>query len=112
MKIKCEECKQTGKGRYTTFEYQGKFITLCDECRYGTGVARNTTHPDEIFNQLQTPFWKLMGQPPKPKDIAYEKELKRRGMTYGDAVRERDYYRAREQSALPRLQEHLNRGGK
>lgn len=53
-----------------------------------------------------------MGQQPKPKDIAYEKQLKRRNMTYGDAVRERDYYRAREQSALPKLQEHLKRGGK
>lgn len=31
-----------------------------------------------------------MGQKPKPKDIAYEKYLKSRNMTYGDAVRERN----------------------
>jgi hypothetical protein len=54
----------------------------------------------ELFDSLQVPFWKLMGLPPKEKDIQYEKFLKHRGMTYGDAVRERDYYRARNESAL------------
>lgn len=44
----------------------------------------------ERFDDLQIPFWRLMGQKPKPKDIAYEKYLKSRGMTYGDAVRERN----------------------
>ena len=65
-------------------------MTLCDECRYGIKVPRNTTHPDALFNKYQIPFWKLMGQKPKPKDIAYEKYLKSRNMTYGDAVRERN----------------------
>jgi len=41
------------------------------------------------FDKLQIPFWKLMGQKPKARDIVYEKYLKSRGMTYGDAVIER-----------------------
>ena len=44
------------------------------------------------FDKLQIPFWKLMGQKAKPSDIAYEKYLNRRGMTYGDAVLERSLY--------------------
>ena len=115
MKIKplqCDECKEKGKGSYTTFWLDDALVTLCKECRYGTGVPRNTKHPEEIFNSLHVPFWKLMGQKPKPKDIAYEKMLKSKGMTYGDAVRERDYLRAKNESAFPKLQQYLNRGGK
>ena len=44
-----------------------------------------------------------MRQKQKEKDIQYEKQLKRRGMNYGDAVLERDYYQANEKSALPQL---------
>jgi hypothetical protein len=55
------------------------------------------------FNKLQTPFWKMMGQKAKPHEIAYEKELKRRGMTYGDAVMQRSIAGGN-QSALPEWQ--------
>jgi len=105
--ITCEQCKETGKGSYTTFEYQGKLLTLCRECRFGKS-PRNTKSDKEVFDSLQVPFWKLMGQKPKPKDIAYEKLLKSRGMTYGDAVRERNY-KAQEKSAFSKLQHELNK---
>lgn len=62
-----------------------------------------SSYDQQEFNKLQVPFWKLMGQKPKEKDIQYEKQLKRRGMSYGDAVLERDYYQANEKSALPQL---------
>lgn len=109
MKIQCDQCKEKGKGSYTTFWYEDKLVTLCKECRWGAGISRNTKSPEELFNATQIPFWKLMGQKPKPKDIAYEKYLKSRNMTYGDAVRERDYHHAHEQSALPKFQHEINK---
>jgi len=90
MEIQCDECKQTGKGRYSTRWIEDKPVTLCDDCRYGKGIQKNVKSENQVFNELQTPFWKLMGQKPKPKDIAYEKYLKSKNMTYGDAVRERN----------------------
>lgn len=58
------------------------------------------------YDKLQTPFWKLMGQKPKAKDLQYEKMLKWRGMTYGDAVMERSQG-GQYQNAMPELQKHL-----
>lgn len=103
--ISCEQCKETGKRSYSTFYYEDKLITLCYECRYGVPVKKNLKTSESIFNSLQVPFWELMGQKPKPKDIAYQKYLKSRNMTYGDAVRERNYYYAKYPSALKEMQE-------
>lgn len=90
MNIQCDECKQRGKGSYTTRWIENTLVTLCNDCRYGKRLSKNVKSENQVFNELQTPFWKLMGQKPKPKDIAYEKYLKSRNMTYGDAVRERN----------------------
>jgi len=49
-----------------------------------------SSYDKQSFDKLQVPFWKLMGQRPKAKDIAYERYLKLKGMTYGDAVLERN----------------------
>ncbi|MCR4290489.1 MAG: hypothetical protein NUV86_09555 [Candidatus Scalindua sp.] len=106
MKITCDSCKKTDKRSYSTFFYEKKLMTLCYECRYGVPVPRNTISPNAQFNKYQIPFWKLMGQKPKPKDIAYEKYLKHRGMTYGDAVRERNR-NAQNPSAAPKLEKFL-----
>ena len=67
-------------------------------CEASHEIKRIDVSDHEKFNRLQVPFWKLMGLPPKPKDIAYEKYLKQRNMTYGDAVRERNA-RATERSS-------------
>ena len=53
-------------------------------------VQRQSAFINNTMDKLQTPFWKLMGQKAKPQDIAYEKYLKSRNMTYGDAWRERN----------------------
>jgi ribosome-binding protein aMBF1 (putative translation factor) len=90
MTITCDECKSTGKGTYTSRWIDGKVVTMCDDCRYGRKLSRNTKSEKEVYDSLQIPFWKLMGQKAKPKDIAYEKYLKSKNMTYGDAVRERN----------------------
>ena len=101
MNIRCDSCKSTNKGRYSTFWSGDALKTLCYECRYGKKAGKSQ---EQIFNELQTPFWKLMGQKAKPKDIAYEKYLKSRGMTYGDAVKERNYKYGKEKGAYEQFQ--------
>ena len=41
------------------------------------------------LREYATPFWKVMGLPPKPKEIEAEKKMKRQGKTYLDVQRER-----------------------
>jgi hypothetical protein len=109
----CDNCKQKNKGRYSTFEIQTeggyKFVTFCNDCRYG---KRPVKSQNEIFDSLQVPFWKLMGQKAKPKDIKLEKMLKWKGMTYGDWRRYRDYKEnAKNSSAYNDFTEHVNKYG-
>ncbi len=59
------------------------------------------------FDKLQIPYWKLMGQKAKEKDIQYEKMLKSKGMTYGDAVLERSRH-GQHQSSLPQFEKYRN----
>ncbi len=66
----------------------------------------------ERFNELQTPFWKLVGLKPKEKDIKLEKFLKWKGMGYGDWRRERDAKAAKYPSALPDYQKHIKKYGR
>ncbi len=105
--ITCDDCKKTGKIKYYTFEYQNKFITLCHDCRYGVPVPRNGKSDKSVIDSLHVPFWQLMGQKAKPHEIAYEKYLKSKNMTYGDAYLQRNYHEARNPSGLKELQKHI-----
>jgi hypothetical protein len=53
-----------------------------------------------------------MGQKAKPKDIALEKYLHRRGMTYGDYRRERELGLAKNPSALSDFEQHYKQYGR
>lgn len=110
--ITCDLCNETGKGRYKTVLLDDKPVTMCNDCRYGKGVKRGGKSMNQLYDDLQVPFWKLMGQKPKPKDIKLEKYLKNRGMTYGDWRRERDYKMAKHQSALPEYEAHIKKYGR
>jgi len=112
MKIKCDQCKQKNKLKYSSFFYAGKLITLCEECRWGVPVDAKANKDKKTWEHINTPFWKLMGLPPKDKDIKLDQYLKNRNMTYGDYRKERDYYTAKEPSALPQFQKHVKEGGK
>lgn len=110
--ITCDICKQTGKRRYRTKLIDGQPITMCDDCRYGRGLPKNYKSKEQIFNELQTPFWKMMGAKPKPRDIVLENYLKRRNMSYGDWRRERDFKeQAKYESALPQFEAHVKKYG-
>ncbi len=109
MNLRCDNCQSKSKGRYSTFWLENKLVTLCHECRYGQ--PRNIKSPNKIFDELQTPFWKLMGQKPKPKDIALDKYLHSRGMSYGDWRREREAGLAKNPSALNQFEKHYKKYG-
>lgn len=112
MNVKCDQCQKSGKGRYSSFFVEDEVRTLCDDCRYGRTVIPGKSDK-EIFEHLQTPFWKLMGLPPKPEDKKLESYLKSRGMTYGDWRRERDYKaKANQPSALPQFEQHYKKYGR
>jgi len=66
------------------------YTSVCN-CEKPVEIKKIGKSNKQLFDSLHVPYWRLMGQAPKPKDIAYEKYLKSRNMTYGDAVRERDY---------------------
>lgn len=86
-------------------------VTMCEDCRWGKKIAKNSKTDKQRFEELQTPFWKLMGAKPKEKDIALDKYLKRRGMTYGDWRLERDHEAAINPSALNDFTKHYNKYG-
>lgn len=50
------------------------------------GIYRSV---ESRLREYATPFWKIMGLRPKPKEIAAEKRMKREGKTYLDLQRER-----------------------
>lgn len=45
-----------------------------------------SSYNKQEFDKIQIPFWKMMGQKPNAQDEAYEKYLKWKGMSYGEAV--------------------------
>lgn len=99
----CSICK-TKKKKYLGKIMGSPAVLYKPQCSCQQSISKGEHRI--TFDDLQIPFWRLMGQKPKPKDIAYEKYLKSRGMTYGDAVRERDYYQARNPSALKQWQKY------
>jgi len=66
---------------------------------------------NQTWEEINTPFWRLMGAKPKPRDIKLEKYLKSKNMTYGDWRRAREYNRAHYPSAVGHFQEHIKKYG-
>jgi len=115
MAITCDRCKETNKGQYKTFKWEykegkTKFVTWCYEC-LKVPLGKGKTDK-KLFEELQIPFWKLMGKKPKERDKRLEKYLKWRGMTYTDWRRERDFYLAKNQSAIKEWENHYKTNGK
>lgn len=114
MNIKCDICNQGNKFHYVTREVdmedgKKKSITACDECWSGPRPDKSN---EAKFNDLQVPFWKILGLQPKPEEVRLERYLKNRGMTYGDWRRERDYKQATHASAYPQFASHIKKYGR
>lgn len=102
MSIKCDSCKKRNKLNYRTFfldtDNGKQIVTWCYDCIGNPPNSKGMTSK-KAWEHINTPYWKLMGLKPKPKDIAYEKQLKAKNMTYGDAAMERSL-KAQNQSAI------------
>ncbi len=81
----------------------------CGQRDIGKRLAKSEK---QIWDEISVPIWRLSGLKPKPKELQFEKYLKKRGMTYGDYRREQDYYQAKSQSAMGKFESHLKRYGK
>lgn len=96
----------TKKGTFTYWK--------CPKCGDKTRAKMDTSTgktPGQLWEHINTPYWKLMGQKAKPKDIALDKYLKDHNMTYGDYRRAREHGVATNQSAFPEFENHLNKYG-
>ena len=90
-KLRCPRC---GKPRANIDSILG--ILNCDECN--KEIREKTGGPLEpsmkSFRSKEeywaTPFWKHMGLKPKPHEVAAEREMKRRGVSYLDLQKERN----------------------
>lgn len=105
--LSCDICKQRNKGRYTTRQVESGLVTACYDCWYG----KNEKSDKQKFDELQIPFWKILGLKPKEKEVQLEKYLKYRGMSYGDYRRERDYKEGKFQSGMVEFNQHYNKYG-
>lgn len=113
MKIKCDECKGRGKGKYSTFFFGNKLVTLCDDCRWGKGIRGGGDKDKKTWEHISTPFWVHMGLEPKTaaekKQVAH---LKKYNMSWGDLRKERDAKLARSEGGWNKYMEYKKNGGK
>lgn len=108
-KIVCDRCGDINKFGYKTFLYEykegkKKLVTWCEDC-LGTRVSSGKTS-QQLLEHISTPYWKHLGLKPKPKEIAFEKYLKSKGMTYGDH-RRLQATKATIPSVLPEFNKHI-----
>ena len=112
MKLICENCKQGDKGRYSTFFFNKKLITLCDECRWGIGVKSAEDKDKKDFEHISTPFWQHMGLKPNKREQAQLKYLKDHNMSWGDLRKARMANVPQTNEGVKAFQEHISKFGK
>lgn len=99
----------TSAGFHVELNRRGRFSRVALKER---STTRMSLHQKSLYDKLQIPFWRMMGQKAKPHEAAMEKEMKRRGWTYGDLRLERDHAAgASEQSAMSQFESHYNKYG-
>lgn len=106
----CSKCK-TKKEKYLGYINTTAAVLYRLKCDCDTShtPSSNGMSPKKAWEHINTPYWKLMGLKPKPKDIAYERYLKSKNMTYGDAALARARH-AQNPSAIGEFQKTRERG--
>lgn len=102
--------KNTSSGFYVELNRRGRFSRVeVEDPRAKTKIPLTDR---KLFDRLQTPFWKLMGQKAKPQDIQLERFLRWKGWNYGDYRLARDHQAgASEQSGMNQFETHHNKYG-
>src|SRR5690606_36373507 len=80
----CTKCPYCGKGKAKLHISFG--LMPCEECeakqRKISSTPMNRPSREKRMEYYATPFWKHMGLKPTKQEIAQEKEMKRKGMSY------------------------------
>jgi hypothetical protein len=88
------------------------YQSIC-KCNDIINIDKIPLTDNKMFERLQTPFWKMAGLKPKPKEIALDRYLKWKGKTYGDWRRERDKAAgANNPSGMKQFEEHWHKYGR
>lgn len=84
--VRCPKCMKRPANISSMFG-----VELCDTCKKKSYEYKGFKGMDKnkFTDYIATPFWKHMGLKPKPEELAREKEMNRRGLTYGDLYRMR-----------------------
>lgn len=107
----CGKCKAKKK-KYIGTIMGAEAVLYKKTCKCpDTDYSPTPISPMALFNKLQTPFWKMMGLKPKPREVQLDKWLKHKGMTYGEYRLMRDRREGKFQSALPTFEKHVNKYG-
>lgn len=112
-KIKCTNCGGVNKFTYKSFyleveEGKKELVTWCEDCL--SGPVSSTDKDRKFLEEISTPFWKHMGLKPKPKEVAFEKYLKSRNMSYGE-YRKEQAHKAQNPSSYGEFAQHVNKYG-
>lgn len=81
----------------------------CSKPNYGKKIA---VTDKELYDKLQTPFWKVLGLKPKPHELELEKRLKWKNMSYGDYRRNQEAGKAQNPSAIKDFEKHISKYGR
>lgn len=115
MTLVCDNCHETGKGRYKTFWMEGrkgkkKLVTWCYEC-LGVSAVNNRTD-DKTFEHISTPFWVHAGLKPKPREKAQLEYMKKKGMTWGDMRKARYSGMPKTNAGVKAFEKHIDKYGR
>lgn len=107
----CPKCK-TKYQKYLGLIMGTKAVMWRPMCTCQSGYKSSQKTEKQLFNELQTPFWKMIGAKPKPQEAQLDSYLKRRGIGYGEWRLEREANSAKQQGGVDRFNEHVKKYGR
>lgn len=78
-KVICSTCGKNEAQKHPIFGF-----VACKSCQRKSKFEHHGRSMEHMLNYLATPFWRLMGLKAKPEEVAMEKEMKRRNLSYLD----------------------------
>ncbi len=112
--LSCDICKQGGKGRYVSRDFEigdnkKKLMTVCWEC---LDIRPSIGKTDkQMYEHISTPLFVHAGLKPNAQDKAKLAYMKAHNMSWGDLRKEKYSKLAGHESAMPEFQKHLAKYG-